>query len=119
MRSGCSNSLIAADGLLNVPNFAVGCVCNYPLQTSFALVPSAILAFMSVVLLALWFFFIGRREHPWKRWVLAAMVIGLAAIGISVRGDLFWVLAPGALFSSVVWLVSGTATLLSYGGRSL
>jgi outer membrane protein assembly factor BamB len=41
VRSGCSNSLIAADGLLNVPNFAVGCVCNYPLQTSFALAPSA------------------------------------------------------------------------------
>jgi outer membrane protein assembly factor BamB len=41
VRSGCSNSLIAADGLLNVPNFAVGCVCNYPLQTSFALVPRA------------------------------------------------------------------------------
>jgi outer membrane protein assembly factor BamB len=39
VRSGCSNSLIAADGLLNVPNFSVGCVCNYPLQTSFALVP--------------------------------------------------------------------------------
>jgi outer membrane protein assembly factor BamB len=41
IRSGCSNSLIAADGLLNVPNFAVGCVCNYPMQTSFALVPCA------------------------------------------------------------------------------
>jgi outer membrane protein assembly factor BamB len=39
IRSGCSNSLIAADGLLNVPCFAVGCVCNYPIQTSFALVP--------------------------------------------------------------------------------
>lgn len=39
IRSGCSNCLIAADGLLNVPNFAVGCVCNYPIQTSFALVP--------------------------------------------------------------------------------
>ena len=38
IRSGCSNSLIAADGLLNVPNFAVGCVCNYPIQTSFAMV---------------------------------------------------------------------------------
>ncbi|NOZ19469.1 MAG: PQQ-binding-like beta-propeller repeat protein [Planctomycetes bacterium] len=37
IRSGCSNSLIAADGLLNVPNFAVGCVCNYPIQTSFAM----------------------------------------------------------------------------------
>ena len=38
VRSGCSNSLIAADGLLTVPNFAVGCVCNYPIQTSFAMV---------------------------------------------------------------------------------
>jgi len=38
-RSGCSNSLIAADGLLNVPCFSVGCVCNYPVQTSFAMVP--------------------------------------------------------------------------------
>lgn len=37
VRSGCSNSLIAADGLLNVPCFAVGCVCNYPIQTSFAM----------------------------------------------------------------------------------
>jgi hypothetical protein len=39
IRSGCSNSLIAADGLLNAPCFSVGCVCNYPIQTSFALVP--------------------------------------------------------------------------------
>lgn len=38
IRSGCSNSLVAADGLLSVPNFAVGCVCNYPIQTSFAMV---------------------------------------------------------------------------------
>ena len=37
VRSGCSNSLIAADGVLNVPCFAVGCICNYPIQTSFAM----------------------------------------------------------------------------------
>lgn len=37
-RSGCSNSLIAADGLLNAPCFSVGCVCNYPVQTSFAMI---------------------------------------------------------------------------------
>jgi hypothetical protein len=37
VRSGCSNSLIAADGILSVPNFAVGCICNYPVQTSFAM----------------------------------------------------------------------------------
>ncbi|MFH1265210.1 MAG: PQQ-binding-like beta-propeller repeat protein, partial [Planctomycetota bacterium] len=38
IRSGCSNSLVAADGVLSVPNFAVGCVCNYPIQTSFAMI---------------------------------------------------------------------------------
>jgi outer membrane protein assembly factor BamB len=38
IRSGCSASLIPADGLLNVPNFARGCVCNYAVQTSFAMV---------------------------------------------------------------------------------
>ncbi len=37
LRSGCSNSLVAADGLLNVPCFSVGCVCNYPIQTSFSM----------------------------------------------------------------------------------
>ena len=38
IRSGCSNNLPAADGLLNAPNYAIGCVCNYPIQTSFAMV---------------------------------------------------------------------------------
>ncbi len=38
VRSGCSNSFVVADGLVSVPNFAVGCVCNYPIQTSFAMV---------------------------------------------------------------------------------
>lgn len=37
LRSGCSNSLVAADGLLNIPCFSVGCVCNYPIQTSFSM----------------------------------------------------------------------------------
>ena len=37
IRSGCSASLVAADGLLNAPCFSVGCICNYPLQTSFAM----------------------------------------------------------------------------------
>ena len=32
------NAFVAADGVLSVPNFAVGCVCNYPIQTSFAMV---------------------------------------------------------------------------------
>ncbi len=37
IRSGCSNSFVAADGLLNMPCYSYGCVCNYPLQTSFAM----------------------------------------------------------------------------------
>jgi outer membrane protein assembly factor BamB len=39
VRSGCSNSMIAADGILSVPCFSVGCICNYPVQTSFAMFP--------------------------------------------------------------------------------
>jgi len=38
IRSGCSNSLIPADGILSAPNYSTGCVCNYAVQTSFALV---------------------------------------------------------------------------------
>ncbi|NQT12956.1 MAG: PQQ-binding-like beta-propeller repeat protein [Planctomycetes bacterium] len=37
VRSGCSNSLVTAGGLLNAPCFSTGCVCNYPLQTSFSM----------------------------------------------------------------------------------
>ncbi len=37
LRSGCSASLIAAGGLLNAPCFSVGCICNYPIQTSFSM----------------------------------------------------------------------------------
>ena len=37
-RPGCKNSLIPAAGLLNVPNYATGCTCNYPVMTSLALV---------------------------------------------------------------------------------
>jgi outer membrane protein assembly factor BamB len=39
VRSGCLNSLLAADGLVNVQNFNADCVCNFPIQTSFALAP--------------------------------------------------------------------------------
>jgi outer membrane protein assembly factor BamB len=38
IRSGCSNTLTPADGLLNVPNYSWGCVCNYAVQTSFAMI---------------------------------------------------------------------------------
>jgi len=38
-RSGCSSSVIPADGLICVPNYAWGCVCNYPIQTAFCMAP--------------------------------------------------------------------------------
>ena len=38
IRSGCTNSLIPAGGLLNGPNFAHGCSCNWPIFASFTLV---------------------------------------------------------------------------------
>lgn len=37
-RSGCRNSLIPANGVLNAPNMAHGCICGYSLFTSLALV---------------------------------------------------------------------------------
>jgi len=37
-RSGCRNSLIPANGVMNAPNFAHGCVCSYSIFTSLALV---------------------------------------------------------------------------------
>ena len=33
------NSLIPADGLVNVPRLVAGCVCNRAIQTSFAMIP--------------------------------------------------------------------------------
>ena len=37
VRSGCTNSLIPAGGILNAPNFARGCSCNYAVFASLAL----------------------------------------------------------------------------------
>ena len=37
-RSGCRNSLIPANGVLNAPNFAHGCICSYSIYTSLGLV---------------------------------------------------------------------------------
>jgi outer membrane protein assembly factor BamB len=36
-RSGCTNSVIPAGGLLNVPYFYEGCTCSYPLPTALSL----------------------------------------------------------------------------------
>jgi len=37
-RSGCTNSIIPANGLLNLPYFYEGCTCSYPLPSGLALV---------------------------------------------------------------------------------
>ncbi|MCK5804157.1 MAG: PQQ-binding-like beta-propeller repeat protein [Lentisphaeria bacterium] len=37
-RTGCKNSLIPGAGILNAPNYASGCTCNYPVFTALALV---------------------------------------------------------------------------------
>ncbi|MDP6115701.1 MAG: PQQ-binding-like beta-propeller repeat protein [Planctomycetota bacterium] len=37
-RSGCTNSVIPANGVLNIPYFYEGCTCSYPLPTALALV---------------------------------------------------------------------------------
>jgi outer membrane protein assembly factor BamB len=38
LKSGCTNSIIAADGVVNAPDYTRTCTCSYPLQTSFGLV---------------------------------------------------------------------------------
>jgi outer membrane protein assembly factor BamB len=38
IRSGCTNSLLPADGVLSAPNYSRHCNCNYPISTSLALV---------------------------------------------------------------------------------
>ena len=37
IRSGCTNSLLPASGILNAPNFAHGCACNWALFMSYAM----------------------------------------------------------------------------------
>jgi hypothetical protein len=37
IRSGCTNSLIPAGGILNAPNYARHCTCNYAISVSLAL----------------------------------------------------------------------------------
>jgi len=39
IRPGCTNNMIPAGGVLNLPNFAYGCSCNYAIFTSLSMVP--------------------------------------------------------------------------------
>ena len=36
-RAGCTNNMVAADGILNAPDYTRTCTCSYPLQTSVGL----------------------------------------------------------------------------------
>jgi hypothetical protein len=38
IRTGCVNNMIAADGVLNAPEYTRTCTCSYPLQTNIGLV---------------------------------------------------------------------------------
>ena len=38
-KSGCTANLIAADGVLNAPDYTRTCVCRYQIQTSLAMIP--------------------------------------------------------------------------------
>ena len=38
-RSGCTNSIVPANGLLNVPYYFQGCTCSYPLPVGLSLIP--------------------------------------------------------------------------------
>ena len=37
-RAGCTNNMVAADGLMNAPDYTRTCTCSYPLQTSVGLI---------------------------------------------------------------------------------
>jgi outer membrane protein assembly factor BamB len=37
-KAGCTNNLVAAEGVLNGPDYSRTCTCSYPLQSSFGLV---------------------------------------------------------------------------------
>ncbi len=39
IRSGCTNNLIPAGGILNIPMMSAGCTCSYPLLTGLAMAP--------------------------------------------------------------------------------
>lgn len=36
-RAGCTNNMVAADGMLNAPDYTRTCTCSYPMQTSVGL----------------------------------------------------------------------------------
>ncbi len=62
---------------------------------------------------AFWIWRMG-QDHRWKWLVLLLMALGLVVIGLTGSGDFTEVARPVTLFVGVVWLVSGSATLVSY-----
>jgi hypothetical protein len=54
------------------------------------------------------------KEHPWKRYMVCAMAIGLLTIAFLVPGSTERLSRPVMVFSGSAWLVSGVATLAVY-----
>lgn len=54
------------------------------------------------------------KEHPWKRYMVFVMAIGLLTIAFLVPGDTERLSRPVMVFSASAWLVSGAATLGVY-----
>ncbi|MCL4850341.1 MAG: hypothetical protein KJZ78_03050 [Bryobacteraceae bacterium] len=58
------------------------------------------------------------RDHPWKRYVILAMAIGLLTIAFLVPGSTKQLSQPVMMFSASAWLASGAATLALYIKRT-
>jgi hypothetical protein len=54
------------------------------------------------------------REHPWKRYVILGMAVGLLTIALLVPGGTEQLSLPVMVFSASAWLASGAATLVVY-----
>lgn len=85
VRAGCTNNLIVADGMLNVPDYTRSCSCSYQLQTSLAL------THMPDV--EMWTF--GPHSDP-KPGTIRRLGINLSAPAsrMAVQDDLLWVEYP-------------------------
>jgi len=70
-RSGCRNSIIAANGVLSLPSWTGNCTCNYPVFTSMALVHA------------------GDDYEQWSAWgdVAAAGPVRRVGINFGAPGD--------------------------------
>ena len=85
IRSGCSNNLIAADGVLNAPDYTRTCICSYAHQTSLALIPMPNDPYVEV-----WTRYEGAARDP------ARFGVNFGAPGRRVAADgIIWYDEPG------------------------